>query len=198
MSKITGLDRPNDLLIKLIREASRLRFETDEKHRLDHFFNFSVTANSLRDWCAEALYPGSSNTLFKKQKKSLNLTWDKVAALNAAKDIANSAKHFNIRQYVPDVENTKSSASKQVVLEFLNNSSTIDIAFDNLGREKAIETPSFEIAFTDDSKMGLDQFIIDTVCYWMQFFDENSIYRDPDYQASLVFFELDSWPVLLN
>ncbi|WP_320837391.1 hypothetical protein [Zhongshania sp.] len=196
MSKITGLDRPNDLLIKLLREGSRLRFETDDNNRIDHFFNFSVTAHSLRDWCAEDLYSRSSDKTLKALKKEIDSVCDTIVALSVAKDIANSVKHFNISRYVPDVKAANSSLSKQVLLVLPSNSTSfdLDIALDNFGREKIVETPSFEIVFIDDSKMGLDEYIISTVMFWIGYFDQNSIYRDPSYDASFAFFPLVNWP----
>lgn len=197
MSKITGLDRPNDLLIKLLREGSRLRFEIDDNNRIDHFFNFSVTAHSMRDWCLEELHSRSSNTNFKTLKTSLNLVWDEIIALSVAKDISNSVKHFKIRRYKPDVENANNAISKQVVLEFPTNSSVIDVALSNAHTEKIIETPSIEILFNDGSVMGLDEYIINTVFYWATFFDQNKIERDHSYDVSFPFFRLDIWPNLI-
>lgn len=197
MSKITGLDRPNDLLIKLLREGSRLRFETDDNNRIDHFFNFSVTAESLRDWCAEALCLNSSKNGVKNLKKTIDKSCNEIPALLVARDIANSVKHFNIRKYEPEVENAKSSVSKQVVLEFRNESNAIDIALDKLGKERTREVPSFEIVFNDGSDMGLDKYIMDTVLFWFDFFDKHAIYRDCTYQASFPFYSMEAWPILL-
>jgi len=39
------------MLLKLIREGNRITFEDEYENISDHFFNFSITAHSLRDWC---------------------------------------------------------------------------------------------------------------------------------------------------
>ena len=198
MSKITGFDRPNDLLIKLLREGSRLRFETDDNNRIDHFFNFSVTAHSLRDWCAEALCLNSSKTGVEKLKNTIDKSCNEITALLVARDIANSVKHFKIRQYSPKVANAQKSTAEQKIFEFTKYSNTLIIDDDNFKLDNLVVTPSIDIIFNDQSKIGLDQFIIDTISYWIRFFDENSIYRDLKYQASFIFFSLESWPTLLD
>nr|MBF0684875.1 hypothetical protein [Pseudomonas sp.] len=107
MSFISGINEPKDMLLKLVREGNRVNFEEDSENVMDHFFNFSVTAHSLRDWCINYLSQQSN-------KKQLNQIWDNEKYLVIAKDIANSVKHFKITMYTPNLAGTSSSSTQGV------------------------------------------------------------------------------------
>ena len=109
MSFICDFSEPKDMLIKLIREGNRINFEDDIVNLSDHFFNFSVTAHSLRDWCIKYL------TLHgMKDRAQLNKEWESKDFLIVAKDIANSVKHFGVDRYSPKVSNSERDSAKSI------------------------------------------------------------------------------------
>lgn len=108
---------PGDLLNKLEREARRITqaaARSDKPAMCDHFFNFCVTAHSLRDWLIH-----SKNA----PKQSVHDRCNSVAELAACRDIANASKHFAL-----DV-GSKAVAKGAVV----SRSSVVDIFEDGSG-----------------------------------------------------------------
>jgi hypothetical protein len=189
MSFLKGINKPKDMLLKLIREGNRINFESDPLELVDHFFNFSVTAHSLRDWCIK-----QQNKI--NQKKELNQSWDKENYLVIAKDIANSVKHFGITYYLPDVKNSDTETSKTVSFE--NNidiAKNLNKALDDQNYRDSMSNskPSFSIEFVDGNKVSLDDYVFNTIVYWIKYFDLNNISRYEKYDSKLIFVNRKSW-----
>ena len=87
------LNSPLALFGKLEREAYRSFHAKTPLHKADHFFNFCITAASMRDYVLEHLQKISS-----QDAKPYYDSWAKVPALVGAAEIANSAKHFVLRE----------------------------------------------------------------------------------------------------
>jgi hypothetical protein len=64
MALTARLDSPAALFRKLEREAYRAFHASTPLEKSDHFYNFCVTASSMRDYCHEHL-----NRLTKQQRK---------------------------------------------------------------------------------------------------------------------------------
>src|SRR5262245_35593866 len=75
---------------KLEREAYRAYHSRSPLHKADHFFNFCVTAHSLRD------YYFKRRRIRKNAQAPYHTLWNKNPALVAVRDIANSTKHFTL------------------------------------------------------------------------------------------------------
>ena len=192
MSLLQSANEPGDLLKKLFREANGIVYEYNQERLSDLVVNFSVTANSMRDWCIKYLNQESD-------KKNLVLTWDSIPCLKAAKDIANANKHFTITMYTPTVANVNKSASS--IIEFRSSQ---DIAkelesaknSEEKRNEMSIETPSYEINFTDGSSLSLYEFYSGCIREWLSYFDTNGIPRNPNLNSSLIYWHRSQWPNL--
>jgi hypothetical protein len=92
VSLTPGLASVEDLYHKLERESYRAYHTVDRVHKLDHFFNFCVTAHSLRDFYFER-----KGIVLKAQRALLHDQWNSDPTLRAAADIANSSKHLVLR-----------------------------------------------------------------------------------------------------
>lgn len=173
MSFISGIDEPKDMLLKLVREGNRINFEENPENVMDHFFNFSVTAHSLRDWCINHLSQQGN-------KNQLNQTWDTEKHLVIAKDIANSVKHFKITMYTPDVKGTSSSTTQGVAF-YLNENIPEKMEKAQQSAEyresQTQENPSFIVTFTDGTTENLTDYVVKTIKYWVGYFDSNDIPR---------------------
>ncbi|WP_139231721.1 hypothetical protein [Azotobacter beijerinckii] len=174
VSFISGVNEPKDMLLKLIREGNRIIFEEDPAELSDHFFNFSVTAHSLRDWCLK-----SQN--IQSQKKQANEAWDKHSYLVVAKDIANSVKHFGIDRYTPSLAGSEESSTDFV--EFLHGEdipAKMERAHseEEFRRSVSQPRPSVLITFSDGSSIDLTDYAFKVINYWVGYFDENNIPRD--------------------
>ena len=77
---------------KLERELVRSFHERNPTHRADYFFNFCITAQSLRDYFFERL-----NKISPADQQPVNDAWALVPTIVAVSDIANTAKHFQLR-----------------------------------------------------------------------------------------------------
>lgn len=173
MSFISGINEPKDMLLKLVREGNRVNFEENSENVMDHFFNFSVTAHSLRDWCINYLSQQSN-------KKQLNQTWDNEKYLVIAKDIANSVKHFKITMYTPNLAGTSSSTAQGVAFYSNENiSEKMEKSQQNTEyrESQTQESPSFLITFADATTENLTDYVVKTIRYWVKYFDSNSIPR---------------------
>lgn len=90
------LSSPSDLLNKLEREFWRALHHKHHLHKSDHFYNFCVTSNALKDYFFEwkKILPTNAGA---EQKKSFYEVWNTVPELVAATEIANTMKHFVLR-----------------------------------------------------------------------------------------------------
>jgi hypothetical protein len=86
------LTSPLALYRKLERESYRAFHAKTPLHKADHFFNFCVTAASMRDYTLEHL-----NKVTQAQRSPYYAAWAKIPMLVAAAEIANSSKHFVLR-----------------------------------------------------------------------------------------------------
>lgn len=86
------LSSPISLFRKLERESYRAFHATAPLHKADHFFNFCVTASSMRDYVLEHLTVQSA-----AQRQTHYDAWARVPALVTATEIANLSKHFTLR-----------------------------------------------------------------------------------------------------
>ncbi|NAW61091.1 hypothetical protein CAG58_03820 [Vibrio sp. V31_P5A7T61] len=174
MSFIQSISEPKDMLLKLIREGNRITFEEDPENLTDHFFNFSVTAHSIRDWCIK--YQGQQAI-----KKKLDQQWDKEPFLAIAKDIANSVKHFGIDRYQPQLKESETQTTN--IVEFCvgeNISEKLQKAVNDkeFRESEGQDKPSYLVRFEDGTEMTLTYYVLKTVTFWVSYFDQNSIPRE--------------------
>jgi hypothetical protein len=189
MSFIQNISEPKDMLLKLIREGNRVTFEDDAENIADHFFNFSVTAHSIRDWCIK--YKD-----LQAQKKTLNQKWDKEPFLAVAKDIANSVKHFGIDLYKPQLKDSEMKNSS--VVEFCVGENITDklqksVDDKEFRESEGKEKPSYIVLFDDGSEITLNDYIFKTVNFWINYFDQNSIPRNESVNTTHLFINRPFW-----
>lgn len=109
---------PGDLFNKLEREARRLSqaaASSDKAAMCDHFFNFCVTAHSMRDWVIHS---------YGALPQDVHDRCNQVDELAACRDIANASKHFSLK-----------ADSKQVARgAVVSRSSVVDVFEDAIGK----------------------------------------------------------------
>lgn len=193
MSLLNTINSPSDMLKKLFREANEMAFEDDIERMSDLVANFSITSDSIREWCVSY-----QNQL--SNKKALVAEWDMIPCLKAAKDIANSTKHVQITRYVPTVSGVNSGVSKTLELYMSHDiSKELEEVKSNEVRRGELErdAPSFNIEFTDGRSISLHKFYSDTVREWLNYFDSNSIPRSPNLKATLIYMNRSLWPEII-
>jgi hypothetical protein len=190
MSFIQGINEPKDMLLKLIREGNRSIFEDERLELTDHFFNFSVTAHSLRDWCIKF------QKMTKTQKVLCQSAWDSERCLVIAKDVANSVKHFGIDLYIPSLSGSSESHTDFVPFTYgedipakMEKAQTSE----EYRRSVSKPRPSYLIKFKDEPDFNLTDYIFETINYWVAYFDQNGVPRDQRYDAKLIFCNRKLW-----
>ena len=161
MPLASTLASPAALFRKLEREAYRAYHAGRPAHKADHFFNFCVSAASMRDYCLEHL--GKTTA---KDKQPYYDTWGQVPSLVAASEIANSSKHFVLRDRrtgIPSAIKTRAVRMKKA--QFVNIYSHPD------GRVVAFPATRTEVSVTlsDGKILELFSFTEEVLQYWRSY-----------------------------
>lgn len=164
--------RPNiksieDLYFKACREMRR---SYDSKLLLemsDHFYNFCITADSLRDYCLEkkGIYKG-------KEKTQQNDLWKSNVFINAVNEIASAVKHFQLRKF-PEMDLREPSTEKVEIKE--------DYVVDFVMRNNELLLPRLREILTiyvdtsDGKSYNLFEFTQSVMKYWKDFLQDQGI-----------------------
>jgi hypothetical protein len=152
------LTSPLALYRKLEREACRAFHAVTPLHKADHFFNFCVTAASMRDYTLEHL-----GKITPAEKQPYHAAWSGVPALTAAAEVANSAKHFVLR----DRTTGKPAAVKTKAVR-MRKASFADVFVNAAGDTEAVRTLRTEVHVTlsDGQVLELYAFTDQILKYW--------------------------------
>jgi hypothetical protein len=155
------LSSPLALYRKLEREAYRAFHARTPLHKADHFFNFCVTAASMRDYTLEHL-----GKLVSAQQQTYYQQWANVPALVAAAEIANSAKHFVLRDKSTGVLKSPKTRTMR-----LKRSEFINIYSDSAGNAIGVKVDRTEVSVTlsDGKVIELYAFTEEILKYWKAF-----------------------------
>lgn len=159
----------SDLFGKLERELRRTFHHRNFTHKADHLYNFCVTAHAMKDHFFEA-----KNIIADSEKQPYNNIWNKFPELVAASEIANSVKHFVLREKRPPkpLKNVKTKSvhhgASGVVHVFTTNSGDLKV-------EMEPDAPDYKIELLDGRAQGLYEFIDFTVKYWQAFLAEQNL-----------------------
>jgi hypothetical protein len=155
------LNSPLHLFRKLERESYRAFHAPTPLHKADHFFNFCVTAASMRDYVLEYL-----NKVSGADRTPYYQAWAKIPALVAAAEIGNSSKHFVLREKGSKVP--KRAATRTVRLK---KTPIVNVYADEGGRYDFVQTSRTEIVVTlsDGQRLELHAFTTEILRYWKQY-----------------------------
>ena len=161
MALAARLTSPAALFRKLEREAYRAFHAASPLEKADHFYNFCVTASSMRDYCHEHL-----GLITKQQRKLQEHAWRQLPRLVTTFEIANSTKHFVLRE--PHSGTPRSIQTRTVRGK---NAKFIDIYMSASGEVKVIPVVRQEITITlsDGTRLDLHDFTRDVLAYWRSY-----------------------------
>ena len=146
---------------KLERESYRAFHSRSAIHKADHFFNFCVTAHSMRDYFLERVgkVRGSDRDPFEAQ-------WRAEPLLVAAAEIANSTKHFMLRERGTGLPRKPSTRHVR-----LKKNLFVDIYTNEHGEIKAVPVAAPDIATTVSDGRGYDlyEYTGEVLSYWRSF-----------------------------
>ena len=155
------LTSPLALFRKLERESYRAYHAKSALHKADHFFNFCVTASSMRDYTLE-----HQGIVKPAHKRPYYDAWSKIPALVAAAEIANASKHFVLRD--PGTGQPKVVKTRTVRLKKAN---FVDIYVNEAGAATAIEVERTDVSVTlsDGQILELYSFTEEILTYWKNY-----------------------------
>ncbi|WP_157772329.1 hypothetical protein [Zobellella denitrificans] len=161
-----SLDSIEALYRKLERESYRAYHAKSRTHKADHLYNFCITAHSLRDYFIER------KNLKGEDKKKQIQSWNTNEALVAVAEIANTSKHFTLRDYKtkrPKTPGTKSFIQKK--------GKFIDVYANNAGEIETylVEGQDCMITLASGKKYNLYLFTKEVLEYWRSFLKANDI-----------------------
>jgi len=149
---------------KLERELYRTFHQQNLTHKADHFYNFCITANAMKDYFFEA-----TNVIDNSLKKPMNDYWSEIPELVAASEIGNTAKHFVLRHKNgnPKVVQTKSVRESSTDLAHIFLSTEDDVKV-----ELVANAPDFTVELWDGRTHGLYEFMDSVVKFWVKFLED--------------------------
>lgn len=159
----------SDIFGKLERELRRAFQHRNLIHKADHLYNFCVTAHAMKDHFFEA-----KNIIVESEKQLYNKIWNGFPELVAASEIANSAKHFVLRESrfpkFPKKVQTKSvhKSTSGVVHVFVTSSGDCKIEIEP-------DAPDYTIELMDGRRQELYEFMDFTAKYWQTFLVEQKL-----------------------
>ena len=155
-----------ELYRKLERESHRAYHARKRLHKADHFFNFCVTAHSLRDYFFER-----KGITTKGDKAPYHQLWDGYPALVAAGDIANTSKHFTLRFPDGTLRPRRTRRVRMVRHYFA------DVFASSSGevRTVLVKAPDVTVTLSDGTRLELYQFMAEVLDYWRFYLRSQSI-----------------------
>lgn len=149
---------PLSLYRKLEREAYRAFHAKTPLHKADHFFNFCVTAASMRDYTLEHL-----NLVSSLQKQPYHDFWAAQPAIVAATEIANLSKHFVLRD-----RGTRLIKQAKTRTVRMKRAAFVALYVNSAGDMKALRSERAEVSVTlsDGKVLELYAFVNEILTFW--------------------------------
>jgi hypothetical protein len=162
-----SLTSPAALFRKLERESYRTYHSRSRVHKADHFFNFCVTAHAMRDYVLERL-----GKIQARDKEPFHAQWNTEPLLVAVRDIANSSKHFELRDRTSGQR--KAAATMRVRHR---KSKFIEVYTNGEGRFDLVATEGQDISvkLSDGTTLPLHEFTHGIMNYWRDYLRQHGI-----------------------
>lgn len=169
MALTPTLNTVEALFRKMERELVRAHHHPNRIHKSDHFFNFCITANSLKDYFLERF-----GKVHAADQSPLLEIWADIPVLVAVGDIANSAKHFQLRD--PRSRSPRTPRTKTVRP---GKHSGADMFVDSDGDfyvVKRTDFPTIFVTLEDGSRFEMYAFMNEVTSYWRDQLEDVGIY----------------------
>jgi hypothetical protein len=157
-----------DLFRKLERERYRAYHHKDRLHKADHFVNFCITAHAMRDHFLERIGRTTS-----ADKQPFHDLWAREPCLVAAQEVANSTKHFTLRDARTGV--LRAPKTKRVRFKTSTFEDMYVDADGNLTHMIQRRGPDMLVVLSDNTRYELYGFMGEVLRYWRAFLLANGI-----------------------
>lgn len=167
MSLKQSLNSVEALYRKLERESYRAYHERDKIHKADHFYNFCITAQAMRDYFFERKGLIQNNV-----QQPYHRIWIQNEFLVAVSDIANTAKHFTLRdrktKKEKKVKTKKVRVKKSKFVDvYVNKNSEISLL--------EVEVPDCIVTIENGTSYDMYSFTNEVLSYWYSFLRNNGV-----------------------
>ena len=156
-----------DLYRKVERESYRAYHARKRLHKVDHFFNFCVTAHSLRDYFFER-----KGIIHQQQQSTYHELWNRDPALVAAGEIANTSKHFTLRFRDGKLKSPQTRRVRTTRRGFVDVYASAES--DEL-RFVHVRAPDVTVTLSDGTRHQLYQFMDRVLDYWRTYLRNENI-----------------------
>lgn len=155
------------LFRKLEREFYRAYHHKDRIHKADHFLNFCITAHSMRDHFFERL-----GKVTQTAQQPYHDQWAKEPLLVAAQEIANSSKHFALRNM-----RTRALRAPKTKRVRFGTSTYAAVYVSNDGRTMVLprQGANIFVVLSDNKRYELYSFMDEILKYWRNFLRTHGI-----------------------
>ena len=170
-----NLSEPLQVLHKLEREMHRAFHHQNYTHKSDHFFNFCITALSLKDYVLS--YMGLTED---SDKQPFHDEWAQEDYLRAATEIGNTVKHCGLKK-LPRTKSVERARSN-VINVHINSGGDIKEIKENV--------PDYMVSLEDGNDIHLYEFTSEIIDYWKNYLqrigieyvpqDENTFFGDAE------------------
>ena len=174
MTIFDEFSEPKDLLAKAVREGRKALVLNDSTQEVcDHFFNFCITAHSIRDWCINYLaFPKNSF-----EAANFHNRCCKSEYLNFCRDIANSSKHMVLRTTTPS---TVKSIEETIIL-----TAALDLNGNKIANSE-MYSRSLDVVLPNGESLSMFMVIASTIIHWQTIFSEYGIEIDHRCNSALI------------
>lgn len=158
MALTPSLDSVESLFRKAEREQYRAHHQRGAIHKADHFYNFCITVDSLRDYLLERLGKVTS-----KERRLVESELLENSLIVTVADVANTAKHFQLRARSGVTRNAKAKSVKHA------RTTMYDIFLDehqDIVVKKRPSQATLHITNEDNSRYDLYVFMHDVLEFW--------------------------------
>jgi hypothetical protein len=152
---------------KMERELYRAFHHRDRIHKADHFANFCITAHSMRDHFLERM-----GKIADSDRQPYHDMWVKEPLLVAASEIANSTKHFVLRDRRKRAP--RQPKTKRVRLG-RNHFAEVYVSADGRAVVVPQSAPDIFVVLGDNTRHDLYSFMTAILKYWEACLKANGI-----------------------
>ncbi len=168
MGLTPSLKSVRDLLKKLEREAYRAYHSHDDIDKFDHFYNFCVSAHSMRDFFFE-----DKSIVTVEDRKPYHDEWKNDEILRAVGEIANSSKHLVLREWNGTQKEVKTHGVSTRTNTF------VDLYICNEALEKEfVRRREVSVALGDDYEVALYDFTSRVLHRWYRILESHHMIND--------------------
>jgi len=175
------LSNPLEIMHKMEREAHRAFHQRHIVHKADHFYNFCITALSMKDSILNYLCKN-----IPPEQQPYYDEWNNQPCLVAVKEIANTAKHMFLTAVnkKTKMKEIKAPKTKKVIPSSTCVVNCYEDDQGNFYNEYDKDFPDYKVVLGSGEELGLHEFTKTVMDYWRNYLSHSGIeYKKQDQEV---------------